>query len=155
MARHIQAYFNTEDQVEGARITLRAFNTNAVEAGNVSNEWGEDDEFQVTLLPLNNGVISASGANNPGVVPVPGMFRGVQSVLPVVALGEDGTGDTLDGERSQAMGDGEQLITSKPPITTGDEPQGWKYVLSAKVKDSDYETVVRKLREHGGYVVTE
>ena len=57
MARHIQAYFNTEDQVEGARITLRAYNTNAVEAGNVSNEWGEDDEFQVTLLPLNNGVI--------------------------------------------------------------------------------------------------
>ncbi|MCH1640426.1 hypothetical protein MJ257_09940 [Paenibacillus timonensis] len=151
MTQHIQAYFNTEDQLEGARITLQAYNINEVEAGHVSNEWGEDDQLQVPMLPLNNGVISASGPNNPGIVPVPGTVRGVQSVLPVAAMGERYAGDSLIGERSEAV-EGERSVTSESLIDTSDEPQGWKYVLSAKVKDSDYEIVVRKLREQGAYI---
>jgi len=151
MTQHIQAYFNTEDQVEGARITLRAYNINEVEAGHVSNEWGEDDRLQVPLLPLNNGVISASGANNPGIVPVPGTVRGVQSVLPVTVMGERYAGDSSNGERSEAVS-GDRPMASESLIDTSDEPQGWKYVLSASVKDSDYETVVRKLREQGAYI---
>lgn len=151
MTKPIQAYFNTEDQVEGARITLLAYNTNEVEAGHVSNEWGEDYRLQVPLLPYNNGVISASGANNPGMVPVPGTAHGIQSVLPVTVMGERYAGDALNGERSEAV-EGDRPMTSESPIDTSDEPQGWKYVLSASVEDSDYETVVRKLREQGAYI---
>ncbi|MNI89900.1 hypothetical protein D3C73_1473610 [compost metagenome] len=82
---------------------------------------------------------------------MPGTVRGVQSVLPVTVMGERYAGDSLNGERSEAVS-GDRPMASESLIDTSDEPQGWKYVLSASVKDSDYETVVRKLREQGAYI---
>ncbi|MGG6313597.1 hypothetical protein [Paenibacillus macerans] len=152
MTKHIQAYFNTEDQVEGARLSLLPFEVEQVEAGHTVNELGVDDRIQVPLLPVNNGMISAAGSNSPGVVPLPGTARGAQSVLPVMALGDRNADDALNGERSEAVSGERPMESTSEPIDTGDAPEGGKYVLSARVKDSDYEHVVQKLREQGAYI---
>lgn len=152
MTKHIQAYFSTEDQVEGARLSLLPFEAEQVEAGNVEGRTGPDDNLLVPLLPANNGTMNTAGTSGPIAFPLPGTMRGGQGVIPVFAIGDRNAGDTLNGEHSEAVSGDRAMGPRAEGIDTGDAPEGWKYVLSARVKDSDYDGVVQKLREQGAYI---
>ncbi|MCM3701570.1 hypothetical protein [Paenibacillus macerans] len=149
MTKHIQAYFRTEDQVEGARISLLPYAPSQVEAGHVDDRLGEDDKLLVQLLPVPSGSMNSGGTVG---LPLPGTLRGSQSALPAFAFGDRGAGDTLNGEHSEAVSGEREMDPARDVIDTGDEPEGWKYVLSAAVEDEDYDKIVQKLRAHGAYI---
>lgn len=149
MTKHIQAYFRTEDQVEGARISLLSYAPGQVEAGHVDDRTGENDKLLVQLLPVPSGSMNSGGTIG---LPLPGTLRGGQSALPVFAFGNRGTGDTLNGEHSEAVAGEREMDPARDVIDTGDEPEEWKYVLSAAVEDEDYDRIVQRLRDHGAYI---
>ncbi len=149
MTKHIQAYFRTEDQVEGARISLLSYAPDQVEAGRTDDRRGEDNKLVVQLLPVPNGSMNSGGTVG---LPLPGTLRGGQSALPIFAFGDRGAGDTLNGEHSEAVAGEREMDPARNVVDPGDGPEGWKYVLSAAVKDEDYDRIVQKLRAHGAYI---
>lgn len=142
--KNVQAYFQSEDQVEGARASLLPYRTEQVEAGHVEESVAANDNLIVPLLPVSTGTMSTGGS--PGTVPIPltGTMRGGQSILPVIAFGDRNAGDTLNGEHRK-----DPVMDT---IDTNDQPQGWKYVLSARVQETDYDSIVSKLREQGAFI---
>ncbi|MFD1177057.1 hypothetical protein ACFQ3W_12195 [Paenibacillus puldeungensis] len=152
MTRNIQAYFQSEDLVEGARMSLLSYRTEQVEAGHVEDSVAANDNLIVPLLPVSTGTMSTGGS--PGTVPIPltGTMRGGQSILPVIAFGDRNAGDTLNGEQSEAVSGEHRKDPVMDTIDTNDRPQGWKYVLSAKVQEEDYDSIVSKLREQGAFI---
>lgn len=69
MMKNVQAYFQSEDQVEGARASLLPYRTEQVEAGHVEESVAANDNLIVPLLPVSTGTMSTGGS--PGTVPIP------------------------------------------------------------------------------------
>ncbi|WP_059051874.1 hypothetical protein [Paenibacillus senegalimassiliensis] len=149
MTRHIQAYFSTEDKVEGARLSLLPFEVEQVEAGYAEDGLSDNDRIRFPFLPVNTGGASgATGANvgNQGAVPLPGTIREGTGALPGLAVAGLAVNEPDDEELAQ-RGNRE----NEEP--RGDvNPDDLKYVLSAKVKEHDYEEIVKKLRGQGAYI---
>lgn len=70
----------------------------------------------------------------------------------MIAFGDRNAGDTLNGEQSEAASGEHRKDPVMDTIDTNDQPQGWKYVLSARVQETDYDSIVSKLREQGAFI---
>ncbi|WP_018753192.1 hypothetical protein [Paenibacillus sanguinis] len=149
MTRHIQAYFSTEDKVEGARLSLLPYEVEQVETGHIEDGLTERDRIRFPFLPVNTGGASgATGANigNQGAVALPGTIRDGQGALPGLAV----AGLTVHETENEELSDRDNREAEEPH---GDvDPDDLKYVLSAKVKEYEYEEIVTKLREQGAYI---
>lgn len=144
MAKHIQAYFRTEDDAEGARTSLQTFRTEQLEVGQLDDAIGREQKLMVPLVPYNTA--GAAGTNGAmGVGSSPGVPAS-ENVIPVVApVDRDADG----GTRERVNEDHDMLNASN--ISTTDFGD-LRYVLSAKVNDEDYNEIIHKLRSNGAYV---
>lgn len=149
MAKHIQAYFKSEDQAEGARTSLLTFEMEQVEIGSLDRSIGRSQNVLVPLVPMNSAATNTGGAY--GTAGIPGAVTG-QSVMPPAMI-QDRDEQIRNGER---VDDGHERLQSEPVVDVTDvddkEFNELKYVLSAKVSDADYEDIVHKLRTHGAFV---
>ncbi|WP_334075649.1 hypothetical protein [Paenibacillus sp. A14] len=151
MSKHIQAYFKSEDQAEGARTSLLPYETEQLEVGALDRSIGRNSNILVPLLPLNGSGVDTGGTY--GSVGVPGTVS-AQGVVPVVAMaGRTDDNEPVSGERERAQGDvpGSGPVVDVTRTDEGDYDD-LKYVLTAKVRDNDYDDIVRKLRMQGAYV---
>ncbi len=122
MSRLIQAYFRTENDAEDARILLQPFATENLEIG----ELGERSEGRRFILPFAAGAAGAGmGTTGDGV----GMA--VAGVAPFAAINE--LNDTVEKAGDVDLDD-------------------LNYVLSAKVKDEEYDQIVQVIRSNNGYM---
>ncbi|MBY0202587.1 MULTISPECIES: hypothetical protein [Paenibacillus] len=144
MAKHIQAYFRTEDEAEGARTSLLTFHTEQLEVGQLDAAIGRDTRVMVPLVPYNTaGGVGTNGAMGVGAAPgVPAS----ENVIPVVT---DVNRDAERDPRNRVNEDGDMLDASD--VTSADYSD-LHYVLSAKVRDEDYDAIVHKLRSNHAYV---
>ncbi|MFS0872091.1 hypothetical protein [Paenibacillus xylanilyticus] len=144
MAKHIQAYFRTEDEAEGARTSLQTFRTEHLEVGQLDSAIGRDRRIMLPLVPYN----TAGGAGTNGAMGV-GTAPGVpasENVVPVVS-NVDRNADR--GPRDNVNEDGDLLDAAD---VSSDDYDDLHYVLSAKVQDEDYDEIIHKLRSNNAYV---
>ncbi|MEK5477415.1 hypothetical protein NYE70_10695 [Paenibacillus sp. FSL R5-0407] len=155
MAKHIQAYFMSEDQAEGARTSLLPFEMEQVEVSSLDHSIGRSHNILVPLLPLNSTTTNTGGTY--GAVGIPGTVS-AQGVIPVVAMGDDDSDDgRINGERVDTERDRPDFDSELDPVIdannfSDDDFSNLKYVLTAKVKETDYDDIVHKLRSRGAFV---
>ncbi|WP_435924515.1 hypothetical protein [Paenibacillus sp. DYY-L-2] len=155
MSKHIQAYFKSEDQAEGARTSLLPYEMDQVEVSSLDHSIGRSHNLLLPLLPLNSTSVNTGGTY--GAIGVPGTVT-AQNVLPVMAVRDQDERDGLvNGERpdpdlDRASRDSELAPVMDVTGATDDDFDNLRYVLTAKVKDEDYEGIVHKLRTHGAFV---
>lgn len=146
MSKHIQAYFSSEDQAEGARSSLIPYGLEQLEVGKLEKGIGRSSNLLVPFAPIQNANSTASG----GMIPSSG-FAGTtstQGTVPFVINNDDvnasSNEDTKDGVKDNGLqGD---IINDEGDVSS------LRYVLSAKARDEQYEEVVSKLRTLGAYV---
>lgn len=147
MAKHIQAYFKSEDQAEGARTSLLPFETEQVEVGRLEQPIGRDTNILVPFVSVSN---NAAGGTY-GAVGYPGAAGG-QGFVPVVMP----SSTNAEGGRAEGSMEGRERNEADPVMDLndfGDEDyDSLQYVLSLKVRDQDYDGVVHKLRSQGAFV---
>lgn len=148
MTQHIQAYFRTEDQAEGARTSLETLNVKNLEVGRLERQISQGSRVLVPLMPLNAGgggvagnASGVSGGAGPGTI-----------IPPTAIIDNDGKrsevndDDNVNGQNSRDT-DGWSAMTA-----TDKDYDDLKYVLSATVMESDVENVVQKLRTNNAFV---
>lgn len=142
MSKHIQAYFTSEDQAEGARSSLITYQLEQLEVGSLEKAIGRSSNLLIPFAPLENvSTFAATGMN-----PSSGFASTTasQGVVPLVTdLDNNNKSHNEDREEDEAV---TQMV--EPDDNEGD----LKYVLSAKVEDHNYDEVVHKLRSLGAYV---
>ncbi|MBE7683479.1 MULTISPECIES: hypothetical protein [Paenibacillus] len=146
MAKHIQAYFRTEDEAEGARTSLQTFRTEHLEVGQLDSAIGRDKRILLPLVPYN----TAGGAGTNGAMGV-GTAPGVpasENVVPVVS-NVDRNADRDRDVHDNVNADGDLLRAAD---VSSDDYDDLHYVLSAKVQDEDYDEIIHKLRSNNAYV---
>jgi len=148
MSKHIQAYFKTESEAEGARMSLMTFSTEQLEVGELQGgvgyggDRGSTGRVVVPLVPL-------SGTTNAG-------FNGG-------AVGSGSAGSMIGDQAVPVPAHNESSDLGGQPIDKNEARETYEnasdkdlrdltYTLSVKVKDEDYLDVVRKLRNNNGYV---
>lgn len=135
MSKHIQAYFQTEDQAESAKTTLLTYKTDNLEVSKLAETIGRNNNL---LLPL--VAISPSGdMNNSGAVGVMGGGVAGNNIVPIIE--NDGNSNVNKNG----------TLIDAADVTT-DNIENLNYVLVAKVKDEQYDEIVQKLREVHAYV---
>ncbi|AZK46549.1 hypothetical protein [Paenibacillus lentus] len=148
MAKHIQAYFNSEDQAEGAKTSLLSFETEHVEVGRLEQSIGRDSSILVPFVPVNN---SATGGTY-GAVGYPGAAGG-QGVIPVGAPNSSLSDENVDGMQSARGRERQEADSVVDWNDFGDEDyESLQYVLSVKLQEKDYDAAVHKLRSQGAFV---
>ncbi|GGH29512.1 hypothetical protein [Paenibacillus segetis] len=141
MSQYIQAYFKNEDEAEGARSSLLTMNVEHLEVGRL------DDNNGIISHNILHPILPLYGSVQAGENVVAAGYSGTTSsigVIPVVARDIEGEGSTDEGIAADSAVDSN---------LSGDDDYGsLEYVLSAKVKEGDYENIVQKLRSQGAYV---
>ncbi|SMF89088.1 hypothetical protein SAMN05661091_4521 [Paenibacillus uliginis N3/975] len=141
MSKQIQAYFRTEDEAEGARMTLITYKTEKLEVGQLQEAVGRGTNILVPLVPLNAAGLGGSTTGT-------GSVGGVAGTAGAIV----GTRDVTDLERSEdaPASEFDEWVDAADLIDA--DYRELKYVLSAKVNDTDYEDIVRMLRSNHAYV---
>ncbi|MBP1999014.1 hypothetical protein J2Z69_000033 [Paenibacillus shirakamiensis] len=152
MSKHIQAYFQTESQAEGARTSLLSFETDNLEVGRLDHEITRGNQILDPVDPdtasspiIGGGVFGAAGLTG---------TTAPQTVVPFVTTNNDTVDhaeanyEGVDRERDVHQQDRREDSVVKQSGSTED----LKYVLSAKVKDEEVDDIVQKLRENGAHV---
>ncbi|WP_223069229.1 hypothetical protein [Paenibacillus caui] len=152
MSRHIQAYFRTEDDAEGAKIRLAAYPLEHLEAGRLEEGMGRNRNILIPILPF--GTITgmyAGGVSTLGSIPA--VFA-AHSTASVADAGETGAQRDIREDRPEDDNDTWGTVPLAQDTFGGDGSgyEDLKYVLSAKVKDVHFEEVVNKLRSEGAFV---
>ncbi|AZS16957.1 hypothetical protein [Paenibacillus lutimineralis] len=143
MSKHIQAYFHNEDEAEGARASLMAFQADDVEVGRLSDSVARSDWSAPAFYPMsNNGFTVATG---PGTMSAQGLFH-------VVDMRDGDVRSDLDGSNSADADHGNAVRDDALDDAVADDTDQFQYALSAKVSDDQYERVVLKLRSLGAYI---
>lgn len=165
MDKHIQAYFESEDQAEGAKIHLIAQGAKAIEVSSLNMGMGagmdqgmgdslnDSHNVLVPLLPVNGSTSNMGGPY--GAVGIPGTMN-AQTIIPAITLGDrraDEDGFEVQDERTMAQGD-QAVIDPIVDIDLVDRASSnhLQYVVSAKVSDADYDEIVSRLRSKGAIV---
>jgi hypothetical protein len=143
MSKQIQAYFQTEDQAEGAKTTLIGYKTEHLEVSKLENSIGRKTNPLVPLVAMNpSGNMGTAGAI--GITGAGGIAG--NSIVPVV-LGNDIESDVPKGSNTNEKGD----LTNAADINS-DNYEALNYVLSAKVEDEHYDEIVQKLRQVNAHI---
>lgn len=146
MSKHIQAYFRTESEAEGARMSLMTFTTEQLEVGELQGgvSFGGDRGGRV-VVPL----VPLSGANNTTYTGGTAAAGGAGSMIGDQAVPVPPPSDSSAvGGRPIDKDD----VTDVNENASDADLRDLTYTLSAKVKDEDYMDVVRKLRNNNGFV---
>lgn len=144
MSRHIQAYFRSEDEAEGARTSLITFDTESLEVGQLHDRVSAGNNVLVPIIPLGgSGTLDGggtSGSNVNGMTTTGGVIgvEGTRGNISTDSRNDGGLVDTFE-----VTGDG---------IYTNEDYNNLEYVMSLKVQDRDYEEIVQKLRQQGAFV---
>ncbi|NGZ73698.1 hypothetical protein [Saccharibacillus alkalitolerans] len=146
MSKHIQAYFKTESEAEGARMSLMTFNTEQLEVGELQggvgygNDGNGGGRVVVPLVPL-------SGTTNAG-------FNGGAAVGGGSTIGEHAVPVPAHRESGDLGGQpiDEDDLDDNYENASDDDLKDLTHTLSVKVKDEDFRDVVRKIRRNHGYV---
>ncbi|MFD1989190.1 hypothetical protein ACFSGI_04420 [Paenibacillus nicotianae] len=144
MTKHIQAYFQTEDQAEGARTTLQTFNVKQLEVGRLPHQISQSGKVLVPLVPIatnTGGAVGTAGAPS-GAGP-----GGIVAPTAIIENRED----RLEGEDSPHSDNDNDSAYSASNATEKDYDD-LKYVLSASVMEADVEHVVQALRTNNAFV---
>lgn len=141
MSKQIQAYFRTENEAEGARTTLQTYKTEHLEVGQLHEELGRGANIIVPLVPWN---VSGVGGSVTGAGPVGSSPAAPGAVVETRA--------STGVERSEDQSTTEQDDWVDGAELTDSDYKDLRYVLSAKVDDTDYEEIVRILRTNNAYV---
>ncbi|OAB40730.1 hypothetical protein [Paenibacillus antarcticus] len=143
MSKQIQAYFQTEDQAEGAKTTLLTYKTEHLEVSKLADSINRDSNLIFPLVGIN----TSGNINTSGAVGIMGA-GGVAGINIVPTLNNNIDERDMDVE-SNVNDEGVLWNTTE---VTSDDVENLNYVLVAKVQDEDYEEVVQKLREHQAFV---
>ncbi|AJS57547.1 hypothetical protein [Paenibacillus sp. IHBB 10380] len=145
MAKHIQAYFKTENQAEISKTTLLTYKTEHLEVSKLTNAIGRRSNVLIPLVandPSGNvftgnvvGVGSTMGSVTPG------------NVVPIVERSDTANSNVPDEENTDEQG---ALLESGD--VTMDDYDDLRYVLVAKVEDIHYHEIVQKLRQNGAHI---
>lgn len=144
MTKHIQAYFQTEDQAEGARTTLQTFNVKQLEVGRLPHQISQSGKVLVPLVPIatnTGGAVGTAGAPS-GAGP-----GGIVAPTAIIENRED----RLEGEDSPRSDSDNDPAYSASNATDKDYDD-LKYVLSVSVMEADVENVVQALRTNNAFV---
>lgn len=146
MSKHIQAYFYSEDQAEGARSSLIPYGLEQLEVGKLEKGIGRSSNLLVPLAPIQNVNSTASG----GMIPSSG-FAGTtstQGTVPFIINTDDINASSNEDNKDSKEDNGLQgdIMNDEGDLSS------LRYVLSAKAKDQQYDEVVSKLRTLGAYV---
>lgn len=148
MSKHIQAYFTSEDQAEGARSSLIPYGLQQLEVGRLEKGIGRNSNLLVPFAPIQNGNSTASG----GMIPTTG-FAGTtstQGTVPFIINSDD-----INASSNEDVKDGVTDSGLQGDIMNDEgDTSSLRYVLSAKVRDEQYDELVTKLRTLGAYVET-
>ncbi|NMO96763.1 hypothetical protein [Paenibacillus lemnae] len=144
MSKHLQAYFRSEDEAESAKTTLLTYKTDQLEVSELQETVGRGANILVPLIPWSGagsgGVTSGSGTvGNPSGA---GAVVGVQGVPADNHRSEDEPVTEDDHDRDEW----------KDADLDDADFDDLKYVLTAKVNDADYESIVRKLRSNHAFI---
>lgn len=155
MSKHIQAYFRNEDEAEGARASLMAFQADDVEVGRLTDSVASSNWVAPAFYPMsNNGFTVGTG---PGTMSAQGLF-------PVIEMGGGDVRNDLDGSNSTDADHGDSVRDAAGDHArndarddarddaAADATDRFEYTLSAKVSDAQYEQAVLKLRSMGAYI---
>lgn len=146
MSKRIQAYFRTENEAEGARTSLQVYATEQLEVGALESGVGREKHILLPFVPNNGGSGTASGTGGVGVAGA-GSAQGVP-IVPVIT--NDDRGEVASADIN---GNREGGILNAEDVSSADLDD-LRYVLSCKVKDEEYNDVVNKIRQNGGFVET-
>ena len=139
MTKRIQAYFRTEDDAEGAKTALIAYDVEGLDVWPLTDPLGRDSRILVPLIPLGNSALASGGFSVAGTSGSPG----AGAALVAGARIED-TDNELDNRDA----------TDRPredEISDSDRGE-LHYVMELKVEDSKYNEVVQILRGKQAYV---
>ncbi|MEW4370908.1 hypothetical protein [Paenibacillus kandeliae] len=148
MTQHIQAYFRTEDQAQGAQTSLQTFNVKNLEVGRLDKQISQGSRVLVPLIPLNAGG-TAGGGNASGVSA--GVGPGT-IVPPTAIIDEDGKRNEVTDDDTANRRDRDDADAWSALGATDKDYDDLKYVLSATVMEADVESVVQKLRTNNAFV---
>ncbi|MEK3723657.1 hypothetical protein [Paenibacillus sp. FSL H8-0034] len=87
MSKHIQAYFQTENEAEHVRTLLQTYDTEAVEVGKLDDGYAGDRRIIIPIADTGAG----TQANGTGVI-------GAGGIAPAAVMGDEDDLD-LDGHR--------------------------------------------------------
>ncbi|MGF7045937.1 hypothetical protein J2T13_000399 [Paenibacillus sp. DS2015] len=143
MAKHIQAYFKTENQAESSKTTLFTYKTEQLEVSKLENAIGKSNNVLFPLVATGN-----MNGDSVGMVGTPGAVTS-GNVIPVIERNDvtDTKSDLAEDENPDRQGS----LLDAGDVSTNDY-NDLRYVLVAKVEDLDYNEIVQKLRQNGAYV---
>ncbi|OAB34177.1 hypothetical protein [Paenibacillus glacialis] len=137
MSRQIQAYFQTEDQAEGAKTTLHTYETEHVEVSKLVESIKGNNNLLLPLVAINPvGSINTAGIMGAGGV------AGI-NLVPSLEVNDD-----VDSNMQRES----VVIKDEVSFDSADDYGDLNYVLVAKVQAEQYDDIVQKLREHHAYV---
>ncbi|AOZ91873.1 hypothetical protein [Paenibacillus crassostreae] len=143
MSEQIQAYFQTEDQAEGAKTSLIGYKTENLEVSRLETTIGRNRNLQLPLVAFNpSGNINTAGSLG---VPGTGGIAG-NNIVPIM----DDIDDRSDVESESNINKTGDL-TDAGDVDTNDY-DNLKYVLVAKVEDEHYDEIIQKLRQNGAHI---
>ncbi|MNV27791.1 hypothetical protein D3C71_1189520 [compost metagenome] len=156
MSKHIQAYFETESQAEGAKTSLLSFETEHLETGALENTLTSDNNLLGPVIAANNlgtsivgGAVLGSGAY--GASGFTGT-NGPQAVIPLAALSDEANDRTDNGYMDTGNDEHQRDRREDTQVSSNYNYDDLKYVLSATVKETEVDSVINKLRSQGAYV---
>ncbi|RJG21211.1 flagellar basal body rod protein [Paenibacillus thiaminolyticus] len=135
--KRIQAYTRTEDEAETLRTMLIAAGATNIEVGELGGPLGSK---QMLFAPFITGSANGSAYNG-----------GISAVGPggIVSMRDDGQEALMTTPATELTdNEGGRGIASSERM---EEPDGLRYVVTAKTDDADYDDAVRLIRENGGY----
>lgn len=150
MSKHIQAYFRTEDDAEGARSRLVSFSVEHLEVGRIAEDLGASRNLLIPTVPFGStaGMYSGGAQATTNVSAV--FMTQNPSVTRVENASEAQRDIHQDRPEDLEVGLGEYPVSDRD--YEGEEYRNLAYVLSGKVSDEDCDEVVKRLRSEGGYV---
>ncbi|MEC0091666.1 hypothetical protein [Paenibacillus macquariensis] len=143
MSKQIQAYFQTEDQAEGAKTTLLTYKTEHLEVSKLAEAIDRDNHL---LFPL-VGINTSGNINTSGAVGIMGA-GGIAGINIVPTLDNN---DVETDKRVESHVNDEGKLGNAAEVTS-DNIDHLNYVLVAKVQAEHYNEIVQMLREHHAYV---
>ncbi|HEY2492765.1 MAG TPA: hypothetical protein VGI33_07635 [Paenibacillus sp.] len=145
MAKHIQAYFKTENQAESSKTTLLTYKTEHLEVSKLTNTIGRSSNVLIPLV-ANDPSGNVITGNVVGVGSIPGSVT-TGNVLPIAERTDTANPNVAGEENSDEQG---SLLESGDTAT--DDYDDLRYVLVAKVEEIHYNEIIQKLRRNGAYV---
>ena len=141
MSKQIQAYFQTEDQAEGARTSLLGYKTENLEVSKLENAIGRSTNLLTPLVAINpsDNMTSVGALGMSGAGGVAG-----NNIVPIVMENDRQSDMSTESDAKPKEG-----LTN---LTDVDNYEGLNYVLVAKVEDEHYEEIVQSLRRNNAHI---